>query len=382
LHRGNEILIPYARQSISHRDVYAVVKSLRNDFLTTGPLVEKFENELESVVGAPTVVVSSGTAALHAAYSAIELQPGDEIIASPMTFIATHATAALFGAKIVFADINRKTGNIDPANVEALINHRTKAVVGVDYAGQPIELDELKRITEKNNIYLVEDAAHSLGSKYKEKSVGSVADITTFSFFATKNITSGEGGAVASNNPNLLDRARFFSRQGMVRNSNDFKLTDQGAWHQEVHEFGLNYRLPDILCALGISQLQKLDQFKTKRNTIRENYLQALKDVNGIEFLEKDGTSDPVWHLFPIFVPKESRSQIFDDLAKWGIKAQVNYIPSYWHPVFQDLGYKRGLCPNAEDFYQRELSLPFYVDLTRRKQQEIIKAIKSLASNL
>ena len=335
MHRGNEILIPYARQSISHRDVYAVVKSLRNDFLTTGPLVEKFENELESVVGAPTVVVSSGTAALHAAYSAIELQPGDEIIASPMTFIATHATAALFGAKIVFADI-----------------------------------------------YLVEDAAHSLGSKYKEKSVGSVADITTFSFFATKNITSGEGGAVASNNPNLLDRARFFSRQGMVRNSNDFKLTDQGAWHQEVHEFGLNYRLPDILCALGISQLQKLDQFKTKRNTIRENYLQALKDVNGIEFLEKDGTSDPVWHLFPIFVPKESRSQIFDDLAKWGIKAQVNYIPSYWHPVFQDLGYKRGLCPNAEDFYQRELSLPFYVDLTRRKQQEIIKAIKSLASNL
>lgn len=176
-------MIPYARQSISYRDIYEVIKSLKRDFLTTGPLVEKFENELAAVVGAPTVVVSSGTAALHAAYSAIDLKPGDEIISSPISFIATHATAALFGAKIVFADINKQTGNIDPRSVEALINDRTKAVVGVDYAGQPIELDELKKITQKNGIFLVEDAAHSLGSSYKQQKVGSIADITTFSFF-------------------------------------------------------------------------------------------------------------------------------------------------------------------------------------------------------
>jgi dTDP-4-amino-4,6-dideoxygalactose transaminase len=372
-------LIPYARQSMNYKDIYAVVKSLRNDLLTTGPLVEKFENGLAAVVGAPTVVVSSGTAALHAAYSAIDLQPGDEIITSPMTFVATHATAALFGAKIVFADINGRTGNIDPASVESLISHRTKAIVGIDYAGQPIELDELKRIAEKNGIYLVEDAAHSLGSEFKQKKVGSIADITTFSFFATKNITSGEGGAVASNDPNLLSRARSFSRQGMVRNPSEFKITDQGSWHQEVHEFGLNYRLPDILCALGLSQLQRLDEFKSKRNLLRDSYIRALGNISGLEFLQKNSESDPVWHLFPIFVPKNARSQIFDDLAKSGIKAQVNYIPTYWHPVFQDLGYKRGLCPIAEDFYQREISLPFYIDLTPKEQKKVINTIKSLA---
>jgi dTDP-4-amino-4,6-dideoxygalactose transaminase len=375
-------VIPYARQSLNYRDIYAVAKSLRNELLSTGPLVDKFENDLSVVVGTPTVVVSSGTAALHAAYSAIDLRPGDEIITSPMTFVATHATAALFGAKIVFADVNRKTGNIDPASAESLINHRTRAIVGIDYAGQPIELDELKRITEKNKIYLVEDAAHSLGSEYKQKKVGSIADITTFSFFATKNITSGEGGAVSSNDPKLLAKARSFSRQGVVRNRSDFKVVDQGDWHQEVHEFGLNYRLPDILCALGISQLRRLDQFKSKRNKLRENYIHALSDIGGLEFLEKDAKSDPVWHLFPIFVPKDARRKIFEDLKKSGIKAQVNYIPTYWHPVFQDLGYRRGLCPNAEDFYQREISLPFYVDLTPRKQQRVIKAIKSLALNL
>jgi dTDP-4-amino-4,6-dideoxygalactose transaminase len=285
----------------------------------------------------------------------------------------------LFGAKIVFADINRRTGNIDPASAESLISHRTKAIVGIDYAGQPIELDELKRITEKNSIYLVEDAAHSLGSEYKQKKVGSIADITTFSFFATKNITSGEGGAIASNDSRLLSRARSFSRQGMIRNRSDFRITDQGNWHQEVHEFGLNYRLPDILCALGISQLRRLNEFKVKRNLLRDIYIHALSNISGLEFLEKLSESDPVWHLFPIFVPKDARSQIFDDLAKSGIRTQVNYIPTYWHPVFQDLGYKRGLCPNAEDFYLHELSLPFYVGLTPRKQQKVIKTIKSLA---
>lgn len=364
---------------MSYRDIYAVLKSLRRDLLTTGPLVEKLENELSSTVCASTVVVSSGTAALHAAYFAIDLRPGDEIITSPMTFVATHATAALLGAKIVFADINKKTGNIDPASAESLINHRTKAIVGIDYAGQPIELEELKRITEKNSIYLVEDAAHSLGSEYKQKKVGSIADITTFSFFATKNITSGEGGAIASNDSRLLSRARSFSRQGMIRNRSDFRITDQGNWHQEVHEFGLNYRLPDILCALGISQLRRLDEFKVKRNLLRDTYIQALSNISGLEFLEKHSESDPVWHLFPIFVPKDAKSEIFDDLAKHGIRAQVNYMPTYWHPVFQDLGYKRGLCPNAEDFYQHELSLPFYVDLTSRKQQKVIETIKSLA---
>jgi dTDP-4-amino-4,6-dideoxygalactose transaminase len=255
-------MIPYGRHSIYDADIEAVVKALRSDWLTTGPLVEDFEAALEKVVGAPCISVSSGTAALHCAYAAIDLQPGDEVITPPITFIATQATAAFFGAKIVFADIQSDTANIDPQAAEAAITPRTKAIVAVDYAGHPADLDELRAIADRYKIYLIEDAAHSIGSTYKGRAVGSIADITTFSFFPTKNLTTGEGGAVASIHTELLEKAKRFSRQGLVRSPNEFKITDQGPWHQEVHEFGLNYRLPDLLCALGISQLRRLDDFK------------------------------------------------------------------------------------------------------------------------
>ena len=249
-------MIPYGRHSINDDDIAAVVAALKSDWLTTGPLVEEFESALEKVVGAPCITVSSGTAALHCAYAAIGLRPGDEVITPPITFVATQATAALFGATIVFADVLPDTANIDPQAVAAAITSRTKAIVAVDYAGHPADLDELRAIADRHGIYLIEDAAHSIGSIYKGRSVGSISDITTFSFFPTKNLTTGEGGAVASIHPELLEKAKRFSRQGLVRNSNEFKITDQGPWHQEVHEFGLNYRLPDLLCALGISQLE------------------------------------------------------------------------------------------------------------------------------
>ena len=233
-------MIPYGRHSINEDDIAAVVKALRSDWLTTGPLVEEFEAELEKVVGAPCFTVSSGTAALHCAYAAIDLKPGDEVITPPITFIATQATAALFGAKIVFADIQPDTANINPLAVEAAITRRTRAIVAVDYAGHPADLDELRLIADKYNVYLIEDAAHSIGSTYKDRQVGSIADITTFSFFPTKNLTTGEGGAVSSINPTLLKKAKRFSRQGLVRDKNEFSIQDEGPWHQEVHHFGLN----------------------------------------------------------------------------------------------------------------------------------------------
>ena len=251
-------MIPYGRQSISDEDIAAVVASLKSDWLTTGPLVTEFETALEKVVGAPCITVSSGTAALHCAYAAIGLGPGDEVITPPITFIATQATAALFGATIVFVDVQTDTANIDPIAVEAAITPRTKAIVAVDYAGHPADLDELREIADRHSIYLIEDAAHSIGSTYKGRPIGSIADITTFSFFPTKNMTTSEGGAIASINPVLLEKAKRFSRQGLVRKETEFKIDNQGAWHQEVHEFGLNYRLPDVLCALGISQLKRL----------------------------------------------------------------------------------------------------------------------------
>jgi dTDP-4-amino-4,6-dideoxygalactose transaminase len=234
-------MIPYGRHSINEEDIASVVSVMKSDWLTTGPLVEEFESALEKIVGAPCVSVSSGTAALHCAYAAIGLEPGDEIITPPITFIATQATAVLFGAKIIFADVLPDTANIDPAAVEAAITSRTKAIVAVDYAGHPADLDELRTIADKHGLYLIEDAAHSIGSTYKNRKIGSIADITTFSFFPTKNMTTSEGGAVASIQPKLLEKVKRFSRQGLVRNPSEFRITDQGPWHQEVHEFGLNY---------------------------------------------------------------------------------------------------------------------------------------------
>jgi dTDP-4-amino-4,6-dideoxygalactose transaminase len=374
-------MIPYGRQSINQDDVDAVVSALQGDFLTTGPLVEQFETELEKIVGVPTSVVSSGTAALHCAYAAIGIEPGDEIITPPITFIATQATAALMGAKIVFADVQPDTANIDPKAVEAAITSRTKAIVAVDYAGHPADMDELRLIADKYGIYLIEDAAHSIGSTYRGRPVGSLADITTFSFFPTKNLTTAEGGAVASLNPELLEKARQFSRQGLVRDPSKFKLSGQGAWHQEVHEFGLNYRLPDVLCALGLSQLQRLTEFKKKRSDIFDAYSDAFHDIHAVSLPGKREYVDPTWHLFPIRVHAESRKSVFAELRSKGIGVQVNYIPAYLHPVFAPEQYPQGLCPVAEKFYNEEISLPMSFSLSEENVGYTIRTLKSAVSN-
>jgi len=359
-------MIPYGRHSISNADVDAVVKALQSDWLTTGPLVEEFEAGLENLVGAPCISVSSGTAALHCAYAAIGLQPGDEIITPPITFIATQATAALFGATIVFADVQLDTANIDPAAVEAVITPRTKAIVAVDFGGHPADLDELRAIADKHGIYLIEDAAHSIGSLYRGRPVGSIADITTFSFFPTKNMTTAEGGAIASINSELLLRARRFSRQGLVKNSDEFLINGEGPWHQEVHQFGLNYRLPDVLCALGLSQLRRIEFFKRQRSSIFKRYQELLSQNNAIQVPTQRQYVDTNWHLYPVLVNAEDRLKIFSGLRQKGIGVQVNYIPAYWHPIFSDRKYPRGLCPNAEEYYSREISLPMHFELTEK----------------
>jgi UDP-4-amino-4,6-dideoxy-N-acetyl-beta-L-altrosamine transaminase len=371
------MMIPYGRHSINDADVEAVVKALRSDWITTGPLVEEFETALAKVVGAPCISVSSGTAALHCAYAAIGLQPGDEVITPPITFIATQATAAIFGAKIVFADIQPDTANIDPQAVEAALTPRTKAIVAVDYAGHPADLDELRAIADKHKIYLIEDAAHSIGSIYKSRPVGSIADLTTFSFFPTKNMTTGEGGAVASLRPELLEKAKRFSRQGLVRNPSEFKIADQGSWHQEVHEFGLNYRLPDILCALGISQLGRLPEFKVNRNQIFDLYNQAFSSLKSVKTPTKRVNSDPMWHLYPIQVDSDRRRNIFEDLRKAKIGVQVNYLPAHLHPVFSS-EYSKGAFPVAENFYEQEISLPMSSDLSAVDAQKVIKIFSKL----
>jgi dTDP-4-amino-4,6-dideoxygalactose transaminase len=356
-------MIPYGRHSVDEQDIDAVVSSLRSDWLTTGPLVENFESGLQEVVGSPTISVSSGTAALHCAYAAIGLEAGDEVITPPITFVATQATAAMLGAKVVFCDVNLETGNIDPHQIEPLITSRTKALVAVDYGGHPCEMDELRQIADRHGIYLIEDAAHSIGSTYRERPVGSLADLTTFSFFPTKNMTTGEGGAVASPNPELLLRARRFARQGLIRENDEFKLVVDGPWHQEVHEFGLNYRLPDVLCALGISQLAKLPSFKERRRSVFNLYGELLAGIGQLTLPVEKKYVNSNWHLYPLRVEPDIRRGLFEFLRASGFGVQVNYIPAYRHPVFAKLNINESSFPNSERFYSEEISLPMHFEI-------------------
>ena len=375
-------MIQYGRHKINDDDIQYVVQSLQSDWLTMGPLVGQFEKEIESITGSPSVSVNSGTAALHCAYAAINLQKGDEVITPPITFIATQAAAAFFGAKIVFTDVMSDTANIDPEAVEEKITPNTKAIVAVDFAGHPADMHELRNIADKYNLYLIQDASHSLGSIYHGKSVGTLADLTTFSFFPTKNITTAEGGAICSQNIKLLETAQRFARQGLVRDVNEFKLEPDGPWHQEVHNFGLNYRLPDVLCALGISQIKKISEFKVKRKEIFDFYTSALSNLSWLKTPTKRAFVDPFWHLYPIRVNPQLRKNLYTYLRKADIGVQVNYLPAYRHPVFESLQINPELFPNSEHFYRSEISIPFHLNLTRLDLEYIVEKILEFGKNM
>lgn len=373
--------IPYGHQSIDDSDIAAVLEALKDDWLTMGPRVAAFERDLAEAASATTAVaVSSGTAALHCAYAATGVGPGDTVVTSPLTFVATAATAMLHGADVVFADVESDTGNLNPESVESCVTERTRVIAAVDYAGHPADMDELARVAREHDVLLLEDAAHSIASTYKNRLVGSLADITTFSFFPTKNLTTSEGGAVVTSNPELADRARRFRTHGLVRDSDLLRYPDEGPWHQEVHQLGLNYRLPDVLCALGISQLARIEEFKQSRRRVFHNYISGLKDVDGVRLPERRENTDPMWHLFPIRVEASRRRKIFEFLRENQVLVQVNYIPVYWHPLFEDLGYRRGMCPVAEKFYSEEISLPMFASLTESDQSRVIELVREAVS--
>ncbi len=369
-------MLPYGRQSINDDDVEAVARVLRSDWLTTGPAVTAFEEALKDFSGAERVVsCSSGTAALHIAYRAAGAGPGDEVITTPMTFIATASCALACGATVKFADIEPDTANIDADQVESLVGDATKVIAGVDYAGQPVDIDRLNTIAHEVGALTVEDAAHSIGSLIHGRPVGSVADLTTFSFFPTKNMTTAEGGAVACLDPELGQRAQEFHFIGLVRDPDRMRRPNEGPWHQEVHEWGLNYRLSDVHAALGISQLQRLNSFKRRRAEIFARYQQELTGMDGVEIHTVRAAMDPIWHLYPLRVKDGRRREIFEKMRAAGIGVQVNYIPVYWHPLFEDLGYRRGMCPNAEQFYAEEVSLPLFTEMTDDDQTQVIEAL-------
>ena len=358
-------MIPYGRQDINEDDIQSVVDVLRGDWLTTGPAVERFEVALEAWTGGtPAVAVSSGTAALHTAYAAAGLGAGHEVITPPITFVATQAALVHLGAIPVFADVETDTANIDPRAVEAAITPRTSAIVAVDYAGHPCDMDALRSIADRHKLLLIEDAAHSLGSTYKGRAVGSLADLTTFSFFPTKNITTAEGGAVVSADAELLERARRFSRQGLVRDPKDFVIKGEGPWHQEVHQVGLNYRLSDVHAALGVSQLSRVAEFKSRRAQIKSFYDARFGDLCGVDIPTQRWDADPMWHLYPVRVPAESRASIFSTLRRAGVNVQVNYLPAYRHPALCSYARPESF-PMSEAFYAREISLPIHVRINQ-----------------
>ena len=368
--------IPYGRQSIDEDDIRAVVEAVRSDWLTIGPRVAEFEQLLASIVGGvPCVSVTSGTSALHTAYAAAGLGPGDEVVTTPLTFAATATTVLLVGATVIFADVEEDTGNLDAGAARAACTSRTRAVTAVDYAGHPADLDELLEVARGAEALLIEDAAHSIGSTYRDRPVGSIADLTTFSFFPTKNVTTGEGGAIATPHPDLERRARRFRNHGLVRERGEMRYPDEGPWHQEIHALGLNYRLPDVLAALGTSQLRRLDRFKTRRAEIVARYDRAFGDCQGLRVPPTRDWAHPMRHLYPVRVPAAERRRIFEQLHARGVLVQVNYIPVYWHPVFEDLGYRRGMCPVAERFYAEEISLPLFPSLSEAEQDRVIDAV-------
>jgi dTDP-4-amino-4,6-dideoxygalactose transaminase len=370
-------LLPYGHQSIDESDVEAVAAVLRGDWLTTGPSVRAFEKDLAAISGgARAVSVTSGTAALHVAYAALGVGTGDEVVTTPLTFVATASCASVLGATIVFADICEDTGNLDPQAVQAAMTSRTRVVAGVDYAGHPIDATALTEIAHQGNALLLEDAAHSIGGSLDGRPVGSLADVTTFSFFPTKNLTTAEGGAVVSRLDEVMDRARTYRSIGLVRDPEVLRSPDEGPWHQEVHAFGLNYRLPDLLCALGSSQLLRLPAFKARRDAITARYNEGLSGIDELRLPTCREGADPMWHLYPLRIRDGRRRALFEHLRENGIGVQVNYLPVYRHPVYADLGYQRGMCPVAEDYYAQEISLPMFADLTDPDVDRVIDLIR------
>lgn len=375
--------IYYGMQCIDEKDIQAVVDTLRGRLITCGPKVTALEKKLCEVVGAKYVTVcSNGTTALHTACMALGIKPGDEVITTPITFAASANCARYCGADVVFADINPKTYNIDPAEIEKKITSRTKAVVAVDFTGQAVELDKILEICKKHGIYLIEDAAHSIGTKYNGKPVGSIADITTFSFHPVKTVTAGEGGAIATNDPELAKKIELYHAHGITRDPQLMENEPEGHWYYEQIDLGNNYRMTDFQAALLTSQLDKLNAFSNRRKEIVEYYNKEFSKMDEIVVQEEIPESDTTRHLYIIQLKLEklncTRREFFDAMTAERVNCQVHYIPVYYFPYYQKLGYKKGICPNSEKLYERIMSVPLFPLMTDEDMQDVVAAVKKV----
>jgi perosamine synthetase len=379
-----QTLLPYGRQSVDESDIAAVVRVLQSDWLTTGPKVAEFEAAWAKRVGARhAVAVSSGTAALHAAVFAAGIGPGDEVIVPPMTFAASANCILYQGGIPVFADVQSDTLNVDSASVEKAITPRTQAIVVVDYAGQPADLGELGETAARHGLVLIEDAAHAVGATYRGRAIGSVSHLTTFSTHPVKHVTTGEGGLITTNDQSLAERMRWFRNHGITTDHR--QRAEKGAWFYEMVALGYNYRLPDINCALGLSQLGKLDGWLDRRRAIAARYFEAFANLPAVQPLAVRPDRDPAWHIYPVLLDlaclRADRSQVFAALRAENIGVNVHYIPVHWHPYYAQRGYQRRLCAVAEDAYERLITLPIFPAMTDQDVQDVIQAVSKVVES-
>ena len=369
------MFIPYGRQSINEQDIEAVVNVLKSDYLTTGPKIAEFERKVADYTGAKyAVAIANGTAALHAACYAAGIGEGDEVITTPITFAASSNCVLYCGGTPVFADINPETYNISSVDIERKITSKTKAIIAVHFTGQPCEMDQIHEIADKHNLIVIEDGAHALGAVYKGKRVGTLSDMTTFSFHPVKHITTGEGGMILTDNPKLYERLKLFRTHGITREENLLTKND-GPWYYEQWDLGFNYRITDIQCALGTSQMDRLPGFLEKRKKIAEQYNVAFAGNNQIQLPYQKEGCDNAWHLYVIRVKNGNRKEVFEKLRAAGIGVNVHYIPVYQHPYYRSHGYAQVVCPNAEEYYKECISLPMYPDLKEEEQEYVIKKV-------
>ena len=378
-----ETPISYGKQCIEEDDIQAVVKAMTAPSLTGGPGIDKLEQRICEVTGAKyAVAVANGTAALHIAAMAAGFGPGDEVIVSPITFAASANCVLYCGATPVFADINEKTYNIDPKSIEEKITDKTKGIIAVDFTGQSVETDAIREIAKKHNLVFIEDAAHAIGTKYNGSPVGSNADMTCFSFHPVKTVTSGEGGAVTTNDEAVYKHLLRLRSHGITRNQDEMVHPTDAKWYNEQVELGYNYRITEIQAALLCSQLDKLERFSKRRREIVEKYNEAFSQMPELFVQQEIPESDTTRHLYILRIVPEKlkcdRRQFFDALWAENIKPQVHYLPVYWHSYYEKLGYTKGLCPKAEKLYNEIMSIPLYYSLTDAEVDDVITAVKKI----
>jgi UDP-4-amino-4,6-dideoxy-N-acetyl-beta-L-altrosamine transaminase len=369
--------IPYAKQWIDHDDIDEVVKVLKSDWITTGPKIREFEDAICSYVGCRyCVAVNSGTSALDIAIQALELPEGSEVITTPFTFVATSNAILYNGLKPVLADICADTFNIDPESIRRKITKNTKAIIYVDYAGQPCDINEIREIADEFNLYLIEDACHAIGAEYKGKKVGNFADLTIFSFHPVKHITTGEGGAVATDDKGLYERLSLLRSHGIDRDVQD-RYGPDASWAYDMKYLGRNYRMTDFQAALGISQLKKLDMFMGKRNDLVLKYNELLGDFDDITIPSVKDNVKHAWHLYTILLNESiSRDEFFKFMRRANIGVNLHYIPVYRHSYYlENFGFYHGDFPVTEDIFKRIITLPLFPKMTEQQVEYVITSL-------